>query len=83
MVRSFGFALIAALLAVPAVAAETQPVAQDRNTEVICKDVATEPGSRLGIRKVCLPRAEWERRRQRDADRLTQSQDNGLLATQN
>lgn len=86
MSRSLAFGLMVTLLAaVPAAAAESasSPAAQDRNTEIVCKSVASEPGSRIGVRKVCMTRADWERKRQHDQQGLVHSQDNGLLATQN
>lgn len=83
MIRSLAFGLVATLLAVPAMAeVQSQPEQPNPNAEYVCKTVSTNPGSRIGERKVCLTRAEWDARRQRDRDSLVHSQDNGLLATQ-
>lgn len=82
MIKSLAVGAMVTFLAAPAFAAQSQPANWDRNTEVVCKTVSVNPGSRIGERKVCLTRAEWEARRQRDQDSLVHSQDNGLLATQ-
>lgn len=54
------------------------PSANDRN-EVVCKSLAPNTGTRLGARKTCLTRAEWEQRMQRDQEHVRQSQDTGLM----
>lgn len=56
----------------------TAPAASDRN-EVVCKSLAPNTGTRLGARKTCLTRAEWEERTQRDQEHVRQTQGTGLM----
>lgn len=84
MSRLLAFGVMGLLLAAVPAAAETtaQPEPQNRDSEIICKTTAADPGSRIGVRKVCMTRGEWERKRQRDQAGLVQTQQNGLLANQ-
>jgi len=82
--------VIAGLLAVgvaygaPARADEAQQAAasetDDANT-VICKNEAPATGSRLGTRRVCHTKAQWDQMRQDAREAVEQQQLRGLPTT--
>ena len=67
--------LVAALLAVPAVAADPAPSkksASDPN-ERICENI-TLTGSRLAVKKICATRSQWNERLRLDREAIDQAQ---------
>ena len=67
------FALIASAIAVLssfALAEDQKPQPQPANSqdEILCKTVAPETGTRMGARKVCHTRRQWNALRQDDRE---------------
>jgi hypothetical protein len=55
--------------AAPAASPDKSQAKTDPDDEIVCKDEETT-GSRLGARRVCLPRHEWKRMARDSADWL-------------
>jgi hypothetical protein len=75
--KILGFAVAAMALSVLPAAGEEQaapaPTTNDRDV-IICKDLATATGTRLGRRKECHTKAEWEARQQEDREMTERQQ---------
>lgn len=87
MITKLGLGAVAAMIAAPLmvvsvpVQAETGPAGPHRTEQYVCKTLQSHPGSRIGARKVCVARTDWEARQQHDQDRLRQVQYDALLVT--
>lgn len=78
--RSFALAAAAAfVLTVPALAADEDQSATAERNEVVCKTLAANTGTRLGARKICMTRAEWDARRRADQENVQRVQSTGLM----
>lgn len=72
-------ALVACVLAAPAVQAEPPTKSKGDPDEMICERQKVL-GSRLAKRKVCMTRAQWEERRRDDRDLVHRSQTQQCVA---
>jgi hypothetical protein len=76
----FAFALACMPLAIAEETAPPATTTATANTDedpVVCKRVA-ETGSRLGKKKICKPKSEWEKRSKSDQDALRTIQQKGV-----
>jgi hypothetical protein len=56
---------------------QPQPNAVDAGNAVICKNQPSATGSRIGARKVCMTRNEWDQSRREAQEQINASQNSG------
>lgn len=87
MTVRFGLGAAAVAFAAPLILttisaqAEVGPTPPPRTEQYVCKTLQSHPGSRIGARRVCVLRTDWEARQQHDQDHLRQVQYDALLVT--
>jgi hypothetical protein len=77
-----GVAFTMLLLTAPSFAEEQQTPKPNDPNEMICKNMQTVAGSRLGMRKECHTRREWDERRADDRQMTERAQQSDRRAGQ-
>lgn len=76
-------AATAVLLAAPAFAEDqtaVQPTQPTTDNPMMCKTEQAATGSRIGVRKICMTRSEWQAQEQGDRSTVDQAQSSSLRA---
>lgn len=63
----------------PAMAGTDAPTAKPNPNEIVCKSLPPPTGTRLGGRRVCMTRAQWDQAQVQAADAVRHQQELGKM----